>query len=135
MVGQEMTLYRSLQACCENVTISGAGTERPEGRATFRFAMDFEGFQGHFPGKPVLPAVVQLAVVRCVTERLLKNDLQPAGYSRVKFRRMIGPEQEMIVKVLLAKRDDSWSAEFSITNSAGESIADGTCMFVLFINL
>jgi len=38
-------------------------------RARFTFPADFLGFQGHFPGKPVLPGVCKIQAVLCMLEK------------------------------------------------------------------
>jgi 3-hydroxyacyl-[acyl-carrier-protein] dehydratase len=45
--------------CMSDLTEVGAG----ELRARFLFPAEFLGFQGHFPGKPILPAVCQIQAV------------------------------------------------------------------------
>lgn len=39
--------------------------------ADYRLPQDFLGFMGHFPGNPVLPALLQVAMVRLVIEEAL----------------------------------------------------------------
>ncbi len=130
MVDQDLLLYRSVQSSCRDLFVIDHDDEQLEVSAVFSFSDDYLGFQGHFPGRPILPAVAQLAAVRCVVEHYLKKEVKPAGYSRVKFRGMICPEQEMKVRVLLVKTERNYSADFFISDDSGESIADGSCLFI-----
>jgi 3-hydroxyacyl-[acyl-carrier-protein] dehydratase len=60
-------------------------------KKTFRFDPEFLGFQGHFPGYPLLPAFVQiLAAVICI-EEALGVDLDLAGLDNAKFQREVHP--------------------------------------------
>ena len=49
-----------LSDCLKSVT----NVENDVIQGTFTFPPDFIAFAGHFPGQPILPAVVQLAAVR-----------------------------------------------------------------------
>jgi len=52
-------------------------------------------FDGHFPEKPVLPAVAQLAMVRELIRSTVDPNAEIAGFRRVKFKEMIQPGQEL----------------------------------------
>ncbi len=60
---------------------------------SFRFAGDFPGFDGHFPGYPVLPAVVQVLVAQVVVEQRLDRALILKRLERAKFLKQVRPEQ------------------------------------------
>lgn len=70
-----------------------------EGRAagTFRFAADFAGFAGHFPGYPVLPAVVQVLAAQVVVEQVGAAPLRLQRLERAKFLKQVRPEQTLRV--------------------------------------
>lgn len=56
------------------------------------FPQSFLGFQGHFPGKPVLPAVVQIMIFReSIAEKLAQN-LKLEMMTRAKFLKVVSPE-------------------------------------------
>ena len=53
------TLLRKIEACMSSFASDGHG----DISANFSFPADFAGFQGHFPGNPVLPAVCILQAI------------------------------------------------------------------------
>lgn len=65
-------------------------------------------FQGHFPGQPIMPGVLQieaLAQAACILS-YLKEEFDPAkqiayfaGIDRVKFRKMVVPGDSLILEV------------------------------------
>lgn len=57
----------------------------------FRFAADFEGFAGHFPGHPLLPAFVQVMVIASLAESLAPDGERLAAVEKAKFVREIVP--------------------------------------------
>ncbi len=60
-------------------------------------------FDGHFPGKPVLPGVAQLAFVMDVLEQTLGKTVSVAGVSRVRFKQAIHPGDPITVHVTPAE--------------------------------
>jgi 3-hydroxyacyl-[acyl-carrier-protein] dehydratase len=42
-------------------------------KASFNFPPDFIGFQGHFPGKPILPGVCKIQAIVCMLEAATKK--------------------------------------------------------------
>jgi 3-hydroxyacyl-[acyl-carrier-protein] dehydratase len=127
----KISLYRALRKSCQSFTSQAGESGLTCLCGSFYFDNNFPGFQGHFPDHPVLPAVVQLAAVRCVAEMSLKQKLVPSGYDRIKFRGIVEPGGPTEVRVELSQDGDGWSAGFLIENCKGESVADGTCRFVL----
>lgn len=68
-------------------------------RQRFRFAPEFAGFAGHFPGYPVLPAILQLLLAQLLAEQFCNGPLQLCSLSRAKFTRQIRPGEEVEVSV------------------------------------
>lgn len=63
----------------------------------YLFTPGFPGFSGHFPGDPVLPAIVQLmAVVSFASERS-GIPLKLAAVATAKFLSPIRPDEEVLV--------------------------------------
>ncbi len=81
---------------------------------------------GHFPGTPIVPGVVLLAMVH-------KHACQSLGFAegasrwrRIKFLRPVLPDQRVIVE--LDGQMDQFS--FAIMTTSGEPVARGKCQHV-----
>ena len=79
----------------------------------YRFAPCFIGFSGHFPGNPILPAIVQVRAVVCLAEEEGGKALRLAAVRAAKFLSPIRPDEE--VSIRCRRRGDS-----------GEDICDAT---------
>lgn len=81
----------------------------------FMFAADFPAFEGHFPGQPVLPGVVQMAAVRGLLQRVLSQDLTIASCSRIKFRDAVVPGDDVMVEAQVDAEAGGYAVRFSLT--------------------
>ena len=79
----------------------------------YRFAPGFIGFSGHFPGNPILPAIVQVCAVVSLAEEESGKALRLAAVRSAKFLSPIRPDEE--VSIRNRRRIDS-----------GEDICDAT---------
>ena len=68
---------------------------------TFRFPIDLEVFQGHFPGIPLVPGVFLIEAVRCAAERALDRPLRLARVTDAKFTAEVAPDVEVTVEATL----------------------------------
>jgi 3-hydroxymyristoyl/3-hydroxydecanoyl-(acyl carrier protein) dehydratase len=66
----------------------------------FRLAPELVFFRGHFPGLPILPGVAQTHIAAQVAERLWGFRPSPALIQRLKFRRVLRPEDEVVLKLV-----------------------------------
>ncbi|MBK8206517.1 MAG: acyl-CoA synthetase [Planctomycetes bacterium] len=69
--------------------------------ARLRFSGREDFFQGHFPGGPVLPAVVQIAAVVNLASRLAGQELRLSEVTRAKFMNPTGPGRELAMQLTL----------------------------------
>lgn len=92
--------------------------------ALLMFKKDFHAFNGHFPGNPILPGIIQLASVRLLAQRFLGHELIPAGLSNIKFRGMIRPCQTVAVNMSGEISNSGWEVCFEINGSDG-SVSSG----------
>ena len=67
----------------------------------YRFSADFVGFSGHFPGCPILPAIVQLQCVASLAGEHAGMALRLAAVEDAKFLIPIRPDQEILVQCSL----------------------------------
>lgn len=134
MNGLSENLYNSILNSCREHAITKQSERELQATGLFCFESNFIGFSGHFPGMPILPAVVQMAAVRCLAELLLKKKVRPLSYSRTKFRGVVKPEELLSIQLQM-KRDETdagvWLAQFSLRNDQGEILATGQGTFGL----
>ena len=99
--------------------------ESSGGAGSFRFAEDFLGFSGHFPGSPILPAVVMLEIGRTLGELILKRPLAVTKISHAKFSQMIRPAEIVEARVDIAPREaqSKKEVEIAVRLSRNESVA------------
>ena len=106
------------------------GAARVEGdRATVavRVPDGLPYFDGHFDGRPVLPAVAQLeALVVPLCREFWRDLAAPRRMVRLKFRQTIGPGSELVVR--LERKGDKRAVAFSIER-AGDVASSGTIEF------
>ena len=78
---------------------------------------DFPAFEGHFPDQPVLPAVIQMAVVRTLAAEAINRPLYIEKAERVKFKNMVRPDETVFVEVEMNTVGGKWQAEFHLKNN------------------
>ena len=85
-----------------------AVAEEDDGRLLrrFRFSPGFVGFQGHFPGYPVVPAIVQLLAAQGVALSRLSGTVRLAAVENAKFLIQLRPEEEIVVSCRLRNRGE-----------------------------
>jgi 3-hydroxyacyl-[acyl-carrier-protein] dehydratase len=91
---------------------------------------DFAGFEGHFPGEPILPAVLQLMAVRLLAETMAGKPLESVGGERLKFKGMVRPAEVIMVRVKLREERELLRADFSLERG-GAKVSSGTLVFRL----
>lgn len=105
--------------------IAAAGTElrrEAEGGARiFCLPADFPGFAGHFPGFPVLPAVLQVLAAQVLVEELRGRPLRLAKLERAKFLRPVRPGERLQVACRLRK--GNWEARLEVQGEPAASFS------------
>ncbi|WP_136795683.1 beta-hydroxyacyl-ACP dehydratase [Desulfosediminicola ganghwensis] len=128
MSGSFENLYESIRNSCQNCSIIKQDEHEVQAEGLFCFERDFSGFKGHFPGMPILPAMVQIAAVRCLAELLLLCEVHPIRYRKTKFRGVVRPEERISIHLRMLRNEQDpnvWSFEFSLKNELGEVLATG----------
>ena len=91
-------------------------------RASVRFSSGFSGFQGHFPGSPVLPGVMHLELARHLAERVNGKPHRIRQVIAAKFTRRVVPGETLEVALSLASFNGELRAEVE-TTAEGEPAA------------
>ncbi len=110
-------------------------TRTPSGEisAECHISVESQWFLGHFPGKPILPAIAQLAMVRETISRGSHqagdvnhdnnrdghHDSRPADcrFSRVKFKKMITPGECLIILASPKKTPGTYTFRITVEKS------------------
>lgn len=71
-------------------------------RRSFEFTGEEPFFQGHFPGLPVLPGVVQLSLAREFAEAALGIRTPLKEVRKMKFMRVIVPGRQVTLEIVPA---------------------------------
>ena len=68
---------------------------------TFSFFIDktFPAFEGHFPGAPLLPGIVQIEIVLFCIELILNKNVSVSEIKKAKFIKPVPPDSEIYVLV------------------------------------
>jgi len=90
------TLREEIMACAETPVrpLDADGSYE----LTFRFDDAFTGFQGHFPGHPILPAFVQLLAGQCALQIRSARNWSLRTVDRGKFLKTIQPNQPVTIR-------------------------------------
>ena len=92
--------------------------------------VSFIGFQGHFPQEPILPAIVQLALVRILTEIIIGKELIPVQYERTKFKAIVKPDDKLSISVRFARTADKYTGKFKIISEDAATVSSGAFTFI-----
>lgn len=112
-------IRREIEQCRRDLVRDGAARG-----ARFRFPAQFIGFQGHFPGKPVLAGTCQIQCVLTTLEGLLDARVALGEVVMAKFVAPVLPEQEIACLVSdLTEADGERLCRARITRE-GERVAE-----------
>ena len=64
----------------------------------YLFPADFVGFSGHFPGHPILPAIVEILIVVVLVGERSGCPQRLVAVEDAKFLAPVSPEQEILVR-------------------------------------
>jgi 3-hydroxyacyl-[acyl-carrier-protein] dehydratase len=92
-----MSALRTGIAASAMETFAGTGAET--GARRFRFGPGFIGFSGHFPGNPILPAIVQIRAAVSLAEEEGGKTLRLAAVRSAKFLAPIRPDEDVWIRV------------------------------------
>lgn len=97
----------------------GAAQNRADGwHQTFHLPATFAGFKGHFPGNPVVPAVVQLLMGLLLAEAAAGRPLAIVQVAKAKFLHPLRPCEDITVRCVPAP-DDALRCQLQLSCAAG----------------
>lgn len=88
-MNQTMSLRQAIVACAQSPVIAARDGYQWE----LLFPEDFVGFDGHFPGHPVLPAFIQILSTQCALEQRTGQTWALRRVKRAKFMKTVAPNQ------------------------------------------
>ena len=94
-------------------------------RFEFNFPASDPTFAGHFPGRPILPGVFQLEIVRLAAEWIQNRALAVQEIAKAKFQRPILPGETLKLNLKLTEADGVISARANFScggQPAGEAL-------------
>ncbi len=124
------TIAGDIESCRKELTVTTQTDTDLAVTAQFSFPESYCAFEGHFPVKPILPAIVQLAAVRYIAEFALGEPLMPSTLSRVKFKGMVQPEDQIVVELKLKRIDKGWQGSFTIVQDTAELLSSGNITLI-----
>ena len=77
-------------------------------------------FDGHFPERPILPAVVQCLMAQMLIEDALGQALRLVAIVQAKFTRLTGPDEIIVVSARPARTAGQWDCTLQV---GAESVA------------
>jgi UDP-3-O-[3-hydroxymyristoyl] N-acetylglucosamine deacetylase/3-hydroxyacyl-[acyl-carrier-protein] dehydratase len=93
-------------------------------------------FQGHFPGHPIMPGVLQVEAIAQVAGVLMLRSGENAGKvayfmsaNNVKFRRPVRPGDQLIIEVEMGKSRGKIGKAKGVCKVAGEIVSEAEVMF------
>jgi 3-hydroxymyristoyl/3-hydroxydecanoyl-(acyl carrier protein) dehydratase len=106
----------------KNMKVADLSREAGTATGEFCFQADFPGFDGHFPGNPIVPGIVLAAMSKAVSEALCGAPLTLSALSHAKFSKLVLPSETVTVVVSHSATGGGYSARSQLT-SAGKPVA------------
>jgi len=112
-------LMRQIEQCMCNL-VEGPDDELT---ARFLFPTGFIGFQGHFPGRPVLPAVCNIQAAIAMLEAWKETDVSLDEIISAKFAAPIGDDEEVLLRCSVASKDGRRAVVKTTVEKGSASVA------------
>lgn len=79
--------------------------------AVFIFPADLEIFAGHFPGRPIVPGILELEMVRAAMERSTGLPLRLLSVEKAKFLREVKPGDKISLDITFSASGDKFTVK------------------------
>ena len=76
-------------------------------------------YEGHFPGEPITPGVLSLAIVRECASMLVDKELRYSAVKNCRFAAMIRPAEKLTLTINHTPIDDGSQIAAEITDKEG----------------
>ena len=74
---------------------------------TYIFPVDFLGFQGHFPGNPIMPAILQIMIAREAINEQMGAEYDVLSVNRAKYMKVVTADTAVTVVWTIKEKPDS----------------------------
>lgn len=78
--------------------------------ALYSFSKNLTIFEGHLPGKPLVPGILELEMVRTTAEKLLGLSLCVSKVIKAKFTNMLLPNSQVLLSIKLSNENNEYIA-------------------------
>ena len=112
----------------KQAALAPASLNGDSGKQSYRFTESFIGFAGHFPGYPILPAILQTLLAQILAEQVVGEPLQFSTLQRAKFTRELRPDEQIDVSLDCLEKNGQLHCATQL-EVAGESAASFTMVF------
>ncbi len=114
-VSVSSAVRRAAIACAEGAIVTHNGSCS----ARLSFPPDFIGFQGHFPGNPILPGVCLIETVLGVLESAYGKPLRLKKIANAKFLEPVRPGQVIAIDCSTSEDPRGLRVSARVTNAGG----------------
>jgi UDP-N-acetylglucosamine acyltransferase len=124
-----------------SLLIDAVGEHEPGARLTAfkNLTINEDFFPGHFPGSPVMPAVLTIEALTQVAAVLIleQHDVSPTarvslrGVNNAKFRRQVLPGDRLLLEVSLVRRRSTLAKAEAIAYVGGQRVAEAQLLLAI----
>lgn len=79
--------------------------------SVFVFPPELEIFAGHFPGRPIVPGILELEMVRAAMERFTGLPLRLLSVEKAKFLREVKPGERLLLGISFSAAGGKFSVK------------------------
>jgi 3-hydroxymyristoyl/3-hydroxydecanoyl-(acyl carrier protein) dehydratase len=116
-----------LEQCLEDIRFLEDSPARVSLSGTLK--ADFPGFEGHFPGKPLLAGAFQIELITAIAGRLIDPSWAPTCIEHARFRKMVRPGDTIKLQASLASREASRASVKAVLFRDAHKACQATLVF------